>query len=292
MKPAPFRYRRANSVREAVSLLADHDGQAKLLAGGQSLVPMMAFRLARPDLLVDVNPIENLAFIHGGGDGEALRVGALTRTAALEEAGRFSGPWSVVPKLAAHIGHVPIRLRGTVGGSLAHADPAAELPAFAVAVDAELTCTGPDGSRVLAASDFFAGLYETTIAPDEMLTDVRFPALPAGTGAAVVEVARRAGDFALVLVVATLSIAGGRVREARLAVGGVGSVPVRAEEAERLLVGQTVSNGLFADAAESARQAVEPIGDVHATASYRRLLTGVLSRRALAHAFAQTLDFR
>ncbi|MGH2393071.1 MAG: FAD binding domain-containing protein [Candidatus Limnocylindria bacterium] len=284
MKAAPFWYRRASSVSEAVSLLADHDGEPKLLAGGQSLVPMMAFRLARPDLLVDINPIGELAFLQGGGEGEPLRIGALTRTAELEDPSQFSGAWSVVPELATRIGHLPIRRRGTVGGSLAHADPAAELPVFALAVDAELACTGPGGTRVVPAADFFSGMFQTALDGDEMLTEVRCPALPPGTAATLVEFARRAGDFALVLVVAALSVTDGRIAEARLAVGGVGPVPLRARAAEEVLRGQAMSAALFADAANAAQRDIDPGSDIHASAAYRRRLTDVLCRRALTAA--------
>jgi carbon-monoxide dehydrogenase medium subunit len=196
----------------------------------------------------------------------------------------------VVPGLASRIAHLPIRTRGTVGGSIAHADPAAELPVLARVLDAELRCTGPTGERTVAAGDFFLGMFHTALDGDEVLTEVDFPALPAGVGVSHEEFTRRAGDFAIVLAIALLRVADERITHARVAVGGVASVPVRLAEAEALLLGQPPSPEMWAEAAAVAEREVEPTSDIHASAAYRRHLVGVLVRRALEGAARRSLD--
>ena len=280
MKPPPFDYARAESVDEAVALLAPHEGGAKLLAGGQSLVPMLNFRLLHPSLIVDVNRIPGLAGIEGG-DG-ALRIGALTRHRQLEVSAAIGERFPVLRAAVRHVAHLAIRNRGTLGGSLAHADPAAELPMMALLLDATMEISGPAGSRRLAAREFFRSALTTALGDAEMLTRVELPFLPPGTGWGFEEVARRAGDFALAAAAATLTLAAdGKVAEARLSVMGAHDTPLRVPAAEALLAGAAPGREAMEAAARAARDAVDPYDDLHASADLRRHLVEVLSRRAL-----------
>ena len=283
MKPPPFDYARADSVAEAVSLLAGRDGDAKLLAGGQSLVPMLNFRLVRPSLLVDVNRVPGLSgVVEGSG---ALRIGALARHRQLEVSEAVRRRFPVLRAAVRHVAHLAIRNRGTLGGSLAHADPAAELPMMALLLDAKIEVAGPAGPRRLEARAFFYSPLATALDDAEMLTRVELPFLPPATGWGFEEVARRAGDFALAAVAATLSLAaGGKVAEARLAVMGAHDTPLRIDGAEALLAGGPLCPEAVEAAAKAARDAVEPSGDLHASADLRRHLVGVLARRALESA--------
>lgn len=269
MKPAPFDYLQARSVGEAVEALAGADGEGKILAGGQSLMPVLALRMARPGLLVDINRIPGLSTIVPAGNG--FRIGALVRHSQLVE--QTEHP--LLSEAARWIGHTAIRSRGTCGGSIGHADPAAELPVVATALNATVHVCGSTGSRSVRAEDFFTGALGTDLADDELITQVEMP-LPTRWGFA--EFSRRHGDFGLVTVVAA-EIDG----EWRLAVGGVGSVPMRLREAERLL-----DSGASADqVAAAAAAAVEPTSDLHASADYRRAMTGEFVRRALANRIGQ-----
>ena len=283
MKPPPFDHARAESVEEAVSLLARREGGAKLLAGGQSLVPMLNFRLVHPSLLVDVNCIPGLAGIEEG-DG-ALRIGALARHRQLEVSAAVAERFPVLRAAVRHVAHLAVRNRGTLGGSLAHADPAAELPMMALLLDATIEIAGPAGTRRLAASEFFRSALATDLGEAEMLTRVELPFLPPGTGWGFEEVARRAGDFALAAAAATLTLgADGKVAEARLAVMGAHDTPLRIAAAEALLSGETLDRDAMEAAAQAAREAVEPYDDLHASAGFRRHLVVVLARRALESA--------
>ena len=283
MKPPPFDYARADSVAEAVSLLAGHGGDAKLLAGGQSLVPMLNFRLVRPSLLVDVNRIPGLSGIEEGSG--ALRIGALVRHRQLEVSEAVRRRFPVLRAAVRHVAHLAIRNRGTLGGSLAHADPAAELPMMALLLDAKIEASGPAGPRCLEARTFLHSPLATALDDAEMLTRVELPFLPPGTGWGFEEVARRNGDFALAAVAATLTLAaGGKVAEARLAVMGAHDTPLRIDGAEALLAGGPLCGEAVDAAAKAARDAVEPSGDLHASADLRRHLVGVLARRALESA--------
>ena len=280
MKPPPFDYARAESVDEAVALLARHDGSAKLLAGGQSLVPMLNFRLVHPSLLVDVNRIPGLAAIEEGNDG--LRIGALARHRQLEVSAAVAERFPVLRAAVRHVAHLAIRNRGTFGGSLAHADPAAELPMMALLLDATMEVSGPARSHRIAASEFFRSALTTALEDAEMLVRVELPFLPAGTGWGFEEVARRAGDFALAAAAATLTPgADGNVAEARLAVMGAHDTPLRIAAAEALLAGGPPDGKAVRAAARAARDAVEPCDDLHASADLRRHLVEVLARRAL-----------
>jgi len=287
VKPAPFEYVRVGSVAEAVGALARYGGEAKVLAGGQSLVPVMSFRLARPAVLVDVNPVAELSFLEPTADG-GLRIGAMTRQRRLERDPLVAARAPLLAATMPHVAHPQIRNRGTLGGSLAHADPAAELPCLAVALDARFRLEGPGGSRWVAARDFFLGLFATALGEDELLAEVELPAWPAGSGWAFQEVARRHGDYAQVGVAARLDLdGGGRVRQARLVYLSVGDAPVDAARAAAGLVGEPAGREAFAAAARAAEEDMEPTGDIHATAQFKRHLARVLTVRALTEAVAR-----
>ena len=289
MKPPPFDYARAESVDEAVALLARHDGGAKLLAGGQSLVPMLNFRLVHPSLLVDVNRIPDLAGIEEGNG--VLRIGALARHRQVEVSAAVAERFPVLRAAVRHVAHLAIRNRGTLGGSLAHADPAAELPMMALLLDATMEVSAPAGSRRIAAREFFRSALATDLGDAEMLVRVELPFLLPGTGWGFEEVARRAGDFALAAAAATLTLgADGKVAEARLAVMGAHDTPFRIAAAEALLAGEPPGGEAVRTAARAARDAVEPYDDLHASADLRRHLVEVLSRRALEAAAARARE--
>jgi CO/xanthine dehydrogenase FAD-binding subunit len=283
MKPPAFAYRCPGNLDEAVALLAEHAGDAKILAGGQSLVPLLNFRVLRPAVLIDINRLGELDFVdkHDGG----LRVGALTRHHTLETSPLVSERFPVVAAAMAHVAHLAIRNRGTIGGSLAHADPAAELPLLALLLDAEIHATGSAGTRRLAAADFFLGPLATALGDDEVVTDIVLPALPVRTGWAFEEVAQRHGDFAMTAVAATVSLSDGVISQVRLAVGGVDETPLRLRAVEAPLVGQHLSPGIIEAASMQARAAVTPGTDLRASADFRRHLVGALTERALATAW-------
>jgi len=284
MKPAPFSYHRARSADEAVSLLAELGDEAKLLAGGQSLVAMMNFRLARPAALVDISRLAELRYIRVGDGG--LRIGALALHRDLE---RLADPavlagFGMLPRAAGYIGHYAIRAAGTFGGSIAHADPAAEWCMAALLFDAEIVARGPGGDRVIPAAGFFTGFLETGLRPDEMIVEVRLPA--PRPGAAICEFARRHGDFAIVAVAAAVDVTDGVCRDARVVLGGVAGTVQRAAAAEAALIGSAVDEAAIAAAAREAAAGVDPPGDIHGSAEYRRHLVGVLSARAIGEAAA------
>jgi aerobic carbon-monoxide dehydrogenase medium subunit len=287
MKPAPFDYVAPRSVDEAVAALAAGGGDAKVLAGGQSLVPLLNFRLARPALLVDLNLIPELSYVESRDRGSAI--GAMTRQVSVERDDELAVTQPLLVEAIGWVGHTAIRSRGTIGGSLAHADPAAELPAVAVCLDAQLRILGPRGRRTVAAEAFFLGYLTTVLEPDEILTEAWFPPLRTNTGQAWVAFARRHGDFALAGVAVSLSMDGDHVRNASIVLTGVGGKPARAREAETLLIGGSVSERASA-AADAARSAIDPDADIHASKEYRTHLAGVLTERAihLAHERAST----
>ena len=285
MKPPPFAYECPRDVAEAVALLAAHGGDARPLAGGQSLVPLLNFRLARPAVLVDLNRIEALGRIKVE-DG-ALRIGAMARQAAVEADPDVARGWPLLTEAIGHIAHPQIRNRGTIGGSLAHNDPAAELPAAMLALDAEMTAQGPAGERTIAARNFFAGTMETALAPDELLTGIRVPALPEGTGWGFQEVARRQGDFAFVAVVVLLRPEGAGGIDARVVVTGTGDGPARIPQAEAILSERGRVADACAAAADAAAEACEPADDPHAPAWYRQKLVAALTRRACREALTR-----
>jgi carbon-monoxide dehydrogenase medium subunit len=284
MKPAPFEYHAPRSVAEAVELLAAHGDDAKVLAGGQSLVPAMNFRLARPAVLVDINRIAELDFC-AATDGE-LRVGALTRHVRLERPVTAGPLGALLAEVVRYVAHLPIRVRGTFAGSLAHADPAAEWCLVATTLDAEIRARGPDGERSIAAADFFRSILTTSLRPDELITEVRLPALGPDWRFGFAEFSRRAGDFALGMALAVLRLDGARIVEARIGVGGAGDRPLRITSAERALTGTVPPPEALADAGAIAAAAVDPFEDLHATVAYRRDLVRAMTRRALQRALA------
>jgi carbon-monoxide dehydrogenase medium subunit len=290
VKPPPFRYADPATLEEALDLLARDGADGKVLAGGQSLMPLLNFRLARPAHVIDVNRLDALAAIAPAADG-GLRLGALARQRALERSALVRDRCPLLAQALAFVGHPQIRARGTLGGSLAHADPAAELPATMVALEARLTLRRADGERAVAAEDFFVGLLTTALGHDELLTEIALPPWPARTGSGVREVAKRHGDFALGGVAATLTLdAQGHVARARLVGFGVGPVPMRLADAERSLVGGAPTPTAFAEAGRLASAAVDPADDIHASAAYRARLTGVLATRALTDALVSTSE--
>lgn len=283
MKPTAFDYVVVDSIEAAVSALADAGGDGKLLAGGQSLMPMMNFRLVRPSVLIDINRIPGLDSVDVIGD--VVRVGALTRHCKLETSPLIEHRLPVVHAAMKHVAHLAIRNRGTIGGSISHADPAAELPMMAVLLDARIEIQSSSTRRAVAAAEFFVGSLTTSLAENEMVTAIEFPVLPDGTGWAFEEVSRRAGDFALAAVGVTLSARAGKVEQIRIGVMGVGETPMRAEDAESLLTGHAIDTSGLDAAVASLRASVEPNTDLHASGDYRRHLVGGIARRAIAAAW-------
>jgi CO/xanthine dehydrogenase FAD-binding subunit len=283
MKPPIFDYIAATSVDVAIAALAEARGEAKILAGGQSLVPMLNFRLLRPALLVDINRIAGLAYIEETAD--RIRVGALTRHYQLETSPLVARHLPVLSCAMTHVAHLAIRNRGTIGGSLSHADPAAELPMLALLLDADFHLTSPAGERVVAACDFFLDALTVDLGSAEILTEIALPKLPPRTGWGFEEVARRHGDFAIAAVAATLTVVDGAIRDARVAVTGVGPTPLRVAEAEALFVGHAINPALTGRAIDAVRSAITPDTDLHASSDYRRHLAGVLTGRALTAAW-------
>jgi aerobic carbon-monoxide dehydrogenase medium subunit len=283
VKPAPFDYVAPASLDEALGVLAQRADEAKVLAGGQSLVPLLNMRLARPALLVDLNRLSDLAYLRANDGGVA--VGALTRQRALERASLVAERVPIVAGAAAYIGHPAIRNRGTVGGSLAHADPVSELPCVALALDAQIVARSQKGERAIPAEAFFQSVFTTALDPSEILTEVRIPALPARTGWGFEELARRHGDFAIIGVAALLSLRpDGTIDRARLSYAGAADRPLRARKAEAALAGQRPSADNFEEAARVAAGELDPPSDLHATAAYRRTVAVALAKRALAAA--------
>ncbi|MFN0072124.1 MAG: FAD binding domain-containing protein [Chloroflexota bacterium] len=284
MKPAKFEYIAPSTIADAVAALARYGDGAKVLAGGQSLVPLMNMRLARPEVIVDINGITELDYLRANADGH-LAIGALSRQRQLERQAVVRERFPVLTEASELIGHFQIRNRGTIGGSLAHSDPSAELPAVMTALDAEFFITSTAGSRSVPASEFFVTYLTTALQPADLLTEIRVPELPQGTGSRVYEVSRRHGDFALVGAVTLLEPgANGKISNARIALFGVNPTPVRATEAEALLAGQDPSEALFREAGERAARDLDPDGDIHASAEYRKEVAAVVVRRALVSA--------
>jgi len=288
MKPPPFEYLAADSVGAAVQALADSGGDGKIIAGGQSLLPMLNFRLLRPSVLVDINRIPDLAYVRD--DGDRIRIGPLTRHHALEISNIVATQLPVLHEAMGYVAHLAIRNRGTIGGSLSHADPAAELPMMSLLLDARLEVQSPAGRRTIEAQDFFLGALTTALEDGEMLVEVNLPKLRKGTGWAFEEVARRSGDFALACVAVTLSHDDDKISDVRIGMMGVGETPMRATEAERLLAGQRYSDAVVAAAVEAIRVAVEPNTDLHASSAYRRHLVGILAQRAIAKAWDRAME--
>jgi aerobic carbon-monoxide dehydrogenase medium subunit len=284
MKPPRFLYACPRSLDEALTLVAVHGDAGKVLAGGQSLVPLLNLRLAEPKVLIDLNRIGELSFLRR--ENGTLRIGAMSRHRAVEVSREASEAEPLLGRAAREIGHLAIRNRGTIGGSLAHADPAAEWPLVAVALDARLTLRSAQRTRSLSARDFFVGPLTTAAEPDEILTEVAFPAAPAGSRFGFCELSRRPGDFAVVAVACRVARdEAGSCRTATLAVGGAHGTPLHVAAIERILTGSRGEEGALREAADAAARAVDPGSDVHGSAAYRRRMVAVLARRALEESF-------
>ena len=283
MKPPKFDYFAPDSLDEALALLSEHGPDARVLAGGQSLMPALNFRLARPAVLIDINRVAGIDGIEAE-DG-TLRIGAMVRQRDIEDSATVARTAPLLFEATRHIAHLPIRTRGTIGGSLANADPAAEDPAVAAALDATIICRSVRGERRIGAAAFFIDVMTTALEPDEILTAIEFPAVAgADTGSAFAEISRREGDFALAGIAAQITLSGGRVAEARIAGCGIGPASMRIADAEAALVGNRPDEAAIEAACQAVAAAADPHGDVHASADYRRRLAGVMARRAIATA--------
>ncbi len=285
MKPAYFSYHKPATLSEALTLLAEHGEEGKIIAGGQSLVPSMNFRLARPETLIDINHIPEIQGVRDLPDH--LDIGAVTRHATFHSP-VCAGPLGVLlTKVVANIAHYPIRQRGTFGGSLCHADPASEWCLVATTLAAEMEIHGQSGERRVPVARYFRGTFVTDVGRDELLARVRLPKLPGGWGTGFYEFSRRKGDFALAMSLAALSVEGGIVRGARLGLGAVSSHPLRLEALEAELIGQPANEEVFSAIGRKAQEIVTPSGDIHGSAEYRLELTATVIRRALVEAAAE-----
>jgi carbon-monoxide dehydrogenase medium subunit len=289
MKPAPFKYIAATSLEHALSLKAQHGDEAKFLAGGQSLIPTMNFRLARPAILIDINEIDGLAGIRAS--SAATRIGAMTRYRALQRDAGFARAFPLIGEALPHIAHPQIRNRGTIGGNLSHADPASELPAIAVALGARFRVQAVKQERWVEAPDFFVGALTTDLKAEEMLVEIELPLAKPRTGSCFMEIARRRGDFAIVgaAVMVTLGERDECIN-VRMAFCGVGETPIDASSAADALVGHQPTETAIIDVAKSGRAMIDPGGSVHATADYQRHIAGVLTERALQTACQRARD--
>ena len=279
MKPAPFAYHSPSSVAEANALLMQYAGDVSVLAGGQSLIPLLNMRLARPAVIVDLGRIKALDYVEEG-DGY-LAIGAMTRQRTVHESDVVARACPLLTEALGHVGHVPIRSRGTIGGSIAHADPAAELPTVITALNGSVKCIGPDGERIVAATDFFVGFLTTALEPGEIVAELRFPVLGETAGTCFLEVARRHGDFALTGVAVAVTLDDRRCMAAHVALNGVGLTPAKPATVEASLVGTTLSDGVIDKAGADVGASVDPSSDLHADGEFRVHLATVLTRRAL-----------
>ena len=285
MKPAAFKYALPKTLEEALALKAEHGDEATFLAGGQSLIPAMNFRLAQPGVLIDINALDELAFVRQDEASGDLHLGALTRHRDLQFDPVIADAQPLLHETAPNVAHPQVRNRGTLCGNLAHADPASEFPAVMLALKARLRLQSAAGERWLPAEDFFVSVFTTARGDDEMLTEVAVPAALPGTGTAFLEVARRPGDYAMMGVAAVVVLdESGACSDARLAYCSAGETPVAAKDAAAGLVGGRVASDDIAAAAEQAKQEIAPVGSVHASVEFQRHLAGVLTRRALATA--------
>jgi carbon-monoxide dehydrogenase medium subunit/2-furoyl-CoA dehydrogenase FAD binding subunit len=284
MKPSAFEYFAPNTVEEALNLLERYGDEAKILAGGQSLVPIMNFRLGRPEVLIDINRVKELDYIRE--EGDELVIGALTRERDVELSPLVQEKCPILSKAISFIGHIPIRNRGTIGGSLVHADPSSEIPTTICGLDAEMRMVGPSGERTLKPEEFFLTYLTTSLEPSEILVEVRIPTLPQSAGWSFTELSRRSGDFAIVAVASILFMKDENLcQEARISLGGVAPTPVRAEEAEELLSGQKIAEALIEKVGQEAVEATDTEPDYHASAEYRRDMARVFVQKGLREAW-------
>lgn len=289
MKPAPFEYAAPDSLEQAVSLAAEYGGDAKLLAGGQSLIPAMNFRVVQPAMLIDLNRVSELRYVRPAGDG-SLMIGAMTTQHELETSELIAEHAPLLSEALPHIAHPQIRNRGTIGGSLVHADPAAELPVIALACGARLKATSPTGERWIEVGDFFQGMFVTDLAEDEILTEIVLPPSPPGSGWSFMEASRRRGDYAMMGLAVMVGLDDdGLCNYARLVYLNAGDGPVDASQAADSLLGRKPDAAAFDEAgAIASEKEIDPLGNVHASVDFQRHLARVLTRRALAQAFART----
>jgi carbon-monoxide dehydrogenase medium subunit/2-furoyl-CoA dehydrogenase FAD binding subunit len=286
MKPSAFEYFTPLTLPEAVELLQVHGDEAKILAGGQSLVPMMNFRVARPKILIDINKVKELVYIRE--EKDELVVGSLVRERALEVSSLVGKKCPILAEAISQIGHLPVRTRGTIGGSLVHADPSAEIPVVICALGGRMKVVGPTGERALAADEFFLTYLTSALEPGEILVEVRIPTLPANTGWSFMELSRRHGDFGIVVVASILFMENKELcRKASIALGGVGPTPLRAAAAEKILAGQKLTEELIREAGVKAAGATEPESDYHASAEYRKDMARVFTQRSLQEAWTR-----
>lgn len=293
MKPAPFKYIAPSTLKEALDIMTRHGYDAKLLAGGQSLIPVMNFRLAQPAIIVDLNKVTELNQFRKTERG-GLRIGPMVRHSQLEHSQTVAEFAPLVHETMPHIAHPQIRNRGTIGGSLAHADPAAELPVIMVALQARFRLQSANGERWVNAEDFYQALFTTALEPEEIIVEIAIPPMPRHAGYAFTEIARRHGDFAQVGAAALIKLdESGYCRQARLVFLNVGEIPMVADQAAALMIGQLPSSDLIAETAMNAAQnEIEPAGDIHATTDYKRHLAYVLGKRAIQQAAARAREAR
>ena len=284
MKPAPFEYYAPDSIEQALDLMSQYTGDAKILAGGQSLVPAMNFRIVQPSVLIDLNHAAGLGYVRE--DENVLRIGAMTRERELEFNPLVSSWAPLLAEAAPHIAHPQIRNRGTIGGSIVNADPAAELPVLMLALRARLKAKSVSGERWVDAQDFFLGMFTTALEPEEILVEIELPASPPRTGWSFMEVAPRAGDYALMGVAALVTLAeDGKCEHARLVYLNAGEGPVEAKEAEKLLIGEAVNDRLIESAASKASETeINPFGNIHTSSEFQRHLANVLTKKVLKQA--------
>jgi aerobic carbon-monoxide dehydrogenase medium subunit len=285
LKPAAFDYVAPSSLEAAVQALVAADGDGKVMAGGQSLMPLLNFRMTRPSVVVDLMRIPGLSFIEVRGDRVAI--GALTRHAELEFSDLIAKKLPVISAAMPHVAHLAIRNRGTIGGSLSHADPAAELPMLALFYGATIRAQGPRGPRDISADEFFVSALATCLEPDEIVFEIEFPVLASHTGWAFEEVARRFGDFALACIALSIERRDNLIADARVAVMGVAETPLRLRDAEQALVGMEGTPASSAKFADIVRASVSPNTDIHVSADYRRSLVGALAERAFMTAWTR-----
>lgn len=288
MKPSPFQYFCPTTVAEALQLLARHGDAAKVIAGGQSLIPMMNFRLAKPEILIDINRLAELDFHRV--EGQALHIGALARHSALLASSTVRQACPLMSEAYRFVAHCTVRNRGTLCGNLCHADPASEMPAVMLACGATMVLRSERGERLVSAADFFQGLYATAVKPDELLVEVRIPIPAKGIGHSFKEVSVRKGDFALTLVASLMRVQGGLIKEAMLAYGGISDRAQRFGDIEKSLIGTAPSETLFAKVAANVATLIDPPADIHADREYRRDLVRTLTVRALTEASIRTSE--
>ena len=284
MKPSAFRYIRAQTIDQAVTALAQSAGEGKIIAGGQSLVPMMNFRLINPTVLIDINRIAGLDRVDEQPDG-GLKIGALTRHHTLETSDVVKRLFPILHQAMQYVAHLAIRNRGTIGGSITHADPAAELPLMMRMLEAQITLVSVKGTRTLQAEEFFLGALTSAVEENEIVTEIYLPAMPTQAGWAFEEVARRAGDFAMAAVGVILCVTAGKITEARVGVMGVADTPLRIDDAETILFAQRCDATTLDAVVQAVLEAIEPSTDLHASADYRRHLIAMLTRRTLRQAW-------